>query len=133
MLGRDRTSGDDRRDTQRYPVEQGAVRLGWYEGGQHRYASAVILDLSHGGARILADAEPPAAGSAWLRPHEDPVAEWCEIIVLQARRLRSGHFLVRLKFYAHCPYDIFKQAVVGNDLRGHPMSASPEFEGRVWK
>lgn len=131
MFGRARHCGVDRRITQRYSVERGEVKLGWHESHQHRFASAVILDLSHKGARILADARPPMDGSAWLRPHEDSASEWSEVLVLEARRLRTGHFLVRLKFLAHCPYDIFKQAVIGNDLHGRTATVSSEFERRA--
>ena len=53
--------------------------------------------------------------------------------MLQTRQVRSGHYLVRLKFRAHCPYDVFKQAIYGTDLRGRPESSSPEFESRIWR
>ncbi len=133
FLRRRSTKFDDRRSSRRYSVEKIEAELCWHDGEQHRTCSATILNLSLGGTLLLAEALPPVSETVWFRLQDEEVPEWDEAVALQARRVGSGGYLIRLKFSVHCPYDVFKRVVFQNDLRGCPERIAPDVEEWVWR
>jgi hypothetical protein len=127
----DRPTPERRRTTRHEPVES-QVWLGWWRGEAGFLASsAVIINLSRGGAFIFLDDEPPHDEPVWIcLGMPDPVG-FVEARVLGVQKSRQGQCAARLEFRTPCPYGFFEAAVYGlsaADPRARRRSAGPSSE-----
>jgi hypothetical protein len=118
LLGLFRLWGDkpmeERRRTPRHEVVESQAWLSWWRGEKGFLASsAVIIDLSRGGAFIFLDIQPPKDQPVWISlGMPDPVG-LVEARVVTVKMSRQGQCAVRLEFCAPCPYSFFEAAVCG--------------------
>ena len=129
-----RASRRERRESPRYPVGEALAALGWWQGSEYRTCPAMILDLSHSGARIIASAARPEVGqSTWLCVAGDPPSEWIAARVVSAQKITGKSALARLAFLEPCPYEVFKRVVPGfRFLPGGPQVDSPAGREPTW-
>jgi hypothetical protein len=104
----------ERRRSPRHEVVESQVWLGWWRGEAGFLASsAVIINLSRGGAFIFLDDEPPGDQPVWIcLGMPDPVG-FVESRVVAIKKSRMGQCAVRLEFKEPCPYGFFEAAVCG--------------------
>jgi hypothetical protein len=109
----DRTAAERRRSPRHVAVEA-KVWLGWWRGAEGFLAnSAVIIDLSRGGAFIFLDIQPPKDQPVWISlGMPDPIG-FVEARVVSIKMSRQGQCAVRLEFREPCPYSFFEAAVCG--------------------
>jgi hypothetical protein len=123
----------ERRRTPRHEVVESQVWLGWWRGAAGFLASsAVIINLSRGGAFIFLDERPPKDEPVWVcLGMPDPVG-FVEARVVAIKTSRQGQCAVRLEFREPCPYGFFEAAVCGlpaADPRGRRRAAGAGSEG----
>jgi hypothetical protein len=104
----------ERRRSARHAVVESQAWLGWWRGeAGFRMQSAVIINLSRGGAFIFLDDRPPADQPVWIAlGMPDPVG-FVEARVVATQVARQGQCAVRLEFREPCPYGFFEAAVCG--------------------
>lgn len=104
----------ERRNSPRREVVESQVWLGWWRGEAGFLASsAVIINLSRGGAFIFLDEPPPKDQAVWIcLGMPDPVG-FVEARVVAIKTSRQGQCAVRLEFREPCPYGFFEAAVCG--------------------
>ncbi len=104
----------DRRRTPRHQVVESQVWLGWWRGESGFLAtSALIINLSRGGAMIFLDEEPPKDEPVWIcLGMPDPVS-FVEARVVAIQLSKQGQCAVRLEFREPCPYGFFEAAISG--------------------
>lgn len=122
--------GADRRVAPRYPVVENRGQLAWNDKGQDRYCFVRVLNISQGGAEVVAEQVPVLGGPVWLRLASPSETGWVEGRVVRVKRGK----VIGLKFDAACSYDLFKTATHGRtlDTPGILYNA-PEFDGRYWR
>jgi hypothetical protein len=105
---------EERRRLPRHEVVESQVWLGWWRGEPGFLASsAVIINLSRGGAFVFLDDQPPRDQPVWIcLGMPDPVG-FVEARVVGVKVSRQGQCAVRLEFKAPCPYGFFEAAVCG--------------------
>lgn len=100
---------EDRRATRRETVVANRVCIEWWSGDQMRRTVGRMLNISEGGALVIADPRPPLGQSVWFRV-ETP-ARTDEI---GARVVRVGESdEIGLSFPRPCPYDLYLVATLG--------------------
>jgi hypothetical protein len=104
----------ERRRSPRLEVVESQVWLGWWrESASFLASSAVIINLSRGGAFIFLDDQPPPDKPVWIcLGMPDPVG-FVEARVVEVKVSRQGQCAVRIEFREPCPYDFFEAAVCG--------------------
>lgn len=127
--GREST-GADRRGSPRYPVVENRGQLAWMEGEQVRMCAVRVLNISQGGAEIIAEGSPGLNRRAWLRLAAPSETEWVEGRVT---RIKKG-CTIGLMFSNSCLYALFKAATHGTilDEAGISYENAPEFDSRYW-
>ena len=73
---------------------------------------AELIDISQTGICLLLRQLPPGKGRLWLGSAEHTAGGWAEVILRSVSEPRADRFLLRLSFADHCPYELFKIAVV---------------------
>jgi hypothetical protein len=124
----------ERRRSPRHEVVEAQVWLGWWRGERGFLASsAVLINLSRGGAFVFVDERPPQDEPVWISlGMPDPVG-FVESRVVAVKVSRQGQCAVRLEFRAPCPYGFFEAAVCGlppadpKSRFPRPTEASPGF------
>lgn len=126
----------DRRRACRYPIADAPVFLGWWDGEEFKTTTALLLDLSMGGASVLAR-EATGVGLVWLCPYHSAPSNWAEATAVAVERQRSSNpfrrrwFTVRLEFAGPCSYELFKSGTGTGHRPGRPTSAEDiEWGGR---
>jgi hypothetical protein len=111
-LGREEVMGtDERRRTARHRAGENRARLEWAEGGEFRHAEGRLIDLSQGGARVVADVPPLVGRPVWFRLEEPVETGWISAQVIRvSQSLDAG-----LKFSSYCPDNLFR-ATTGSGL-----------------
>jgi hypothetical protein len=107
-------TGPDRRRAPRHEVVESQVWLGWWRGeAGFQSSSAVIINLSRGGAFIFLDEKPPKDLPVWISMGTPDPIGFVEARVIAVKMSRQGQCAVRLEFLAPCPYSFFEAAVCG--------------------
>jgi c-di-GMP-binding flagellar brake protein YcgR len=106
----------ERRTWQRYPARETRATLFWDEPDVRRAIQGELLNISGGGAAIIAEAAPPDDRPVWLGLGKDPLP----INGIEARLVifsldPSGLTVVRLRFIDPCPMELFELAIQGPD------------------
>jgi hypothetical protein len=119
----------ERRRAPRHEVVESQVWLGWWRGSSGFLASsAVIINLSRGGAFIFLDEKPPKDEPVWIcLGMPDPVG-FVEARVVEVTVSRQGQCAARIAFREPCPYGFFEAAVCGlpaADPRRRNRQAAP--------
>ncbi len=103
----------NRRKWERYAVAEDQAWLGWWEGRVYRKSPAVMLDISEGGARVVAQTAPPRRATVWVCIAGAHKTEWIEASVLGVTKGSDGSSELRMAFREVCPYAFFEVAVYG--------------------
>ena len=104
----------ERRRSPRHEAVESQVWLGWWRGAPGFVASsAVIIDLSRGGAFIFLDIKPPKDQPVWISLGMPDPVDSVEARVVSIKVSRQGQCAVRLEFLEPCPYGFFEAAVCG--------------------
>jgi hypothetical protein len=108
--------------------------LGWQEEGVFRSTSAVLLDVSQGGAAIFVDEATPSGGTAHLRLTEGSMTDWVDVEIRSARRLKNAQAVVHLRFADGCAYSFFRAAIPNTSLDGRGLRYDvDEYDSRHWR
>jgi hypothetical protein len=104
----------ERRLWQRYPARESRAVLTWLESDREKTIQAELLNISGGGAAFKATVEPPFDRPIWfgleaMAAGIDPVEAQLVGISLDP----SGSKIVRFRFVAPCPIELFELAVHG--------------------
>lgn len=103
----------NRRQFERYASAEDQAWIGWWEGRIYRKSPATLLDISQGGAKLVAESSPPRRATIWICLDGPMRTEWVEAEALEVTRLRDGSARVRVAFREICPYTFFEVAVHG--------------------
>ena len=129
----------NRRIWERYAVAEDQAWLGWWEGRVYRKSPAIMLDISEGGARLVAETAPPRRATVWVCIAGRHKTEWIEASVLGVSRDDDGSSVIRMAFREACPYAFFEVAVYGYPAQieltptRQPVEACPtDPSGRDW-
>ena len=99
----------DRRASAREPAVANQVRVEWFEGGQTRGTAGRVVNISRGGAFLVADRPPPRGKTLRLRMVEPTGTD--EVGANVVRHGESDR--VGLSFTDPCPYDLHLAATLG--------------------
>ncbi len=97
----------------RYTPSETEAWLGWWEGAIYRKSHAALVDISNGGAKVIAEIPPPRRSTIWICLDGLRRTEWVESQVIQVRLLLDNTAEVRMSFREICPYSFFEAAVFG--------------------
>ena len=100
---------------ERYAASEDQAWLGWWEGRVYRKSPATLLNISHGGAKLIAEVTPPRRSTVWICLDGPRRTEWIEAGVLSVARLQDQSAVVRVLFREICPYTFFEVAVYGHN------------------
>jgi hypothetical protein len=101
----------DRRQTERFAATEDQAWIGWWEGRLFRKSPATLIDISQGGAKLVADVAPPRRATVWVcldGPHR---SEWIEGITVEVTKFDNSSASIRLAFREVCPYSFFEVAI----------------------
>ena len=101
----------DRRKDERYSAADDRAWVGWWEGRIYRKSPAALVDISEGGARLVAEFGPPSRATAWVCVDGPHRTEWVEGVAVEVARLVDGTAAVHLAFRDACPAAFFMIAL----------------------
>jgi hypothetical protein len=108
------SSATENRRHPRYAPAEDEAWLGWWEGRLYRKSPASLVDISVGGAKVVAELAPPRRSTAWICLDGPRRTDWVEAEILEIIRLADGTAEVRMAFREVCPYTFFEVAVFGH-------------------
>jgi hypothetical protein len=102
---------------QRYPARESRATLMWLDGSTERTMPGELLNLSGGGAAVVAEVQPPPGVSIWLQLEAgipqghriDPVE--CHLVSTSTDP--SGRKIAHLEFIGPCTMELFGLVVNG--------------------
>jgi hypothetical protein len=110
---RGETAERERRAEPRHEITECRAWLGWKIWRGFRAPSALIVNISRGGALVFLD-EPPAPNRpVWIFLETPQVRTIIKAKALETRTTNSGQCAVRIAFETPCPYSVFEAAVCG--------------------
>lgn len=131
---------EERRVAARHPTVDNTIVLAWHNEDSRGCLEGRLVNISQSGALLLVEGVPPTQRDAWVRLVKPSATDWVEShVVSTTRRLltrltRKRTCLVRLRFLATCPYDLFKLATHGPMLdEACRESGTSEYESRIWR
>jgi hypothetical protein len=104
-------STTERRRWPRQPAVEEDAYMFWFDGEKIWQGAARLVNISRGGALLIAALAPP--GNVVVRVRLDRTIEGVDAAVLLATPLESGHYELRLEFRETCPETFFQAAVKG--------------------
>lgn len=102
----------ERRTNDRHRVECLAW-VGWKTWRRFHMSTALMIDLSRGGARIFLDAAPPGRRPLWIFIETPSRQTIVRARVLETETASNGQCAIRVVFDDPCPYTVFEVAVCG--------------------
>lgn len=109
----DSISGIERRQSSRFDAVAFRSWIGWWEGDNFEVATAILANISRGGALLLTVYQPTAGTRIWFCLHADPWIGSVSATVLEADPSDDGQCRVRIAFDGPCPDSVFEAAVLG--------------------
>jgi hypothetical protein len=106
----------NRRQSERHAAAEDQAWIGWWEGRLYRKARALLVDISHGGLKLISESPPPRKTSIWICVAGAHETEWVEGETLEVIRRNDGTGEVRVKFREVCPYAFFEVVAFGQEL-----------------
>jgi hypothetical protein len=103
------TSCPDSRTSPRRSVLENRTRLEWCEGGEVYESAARLINLSEGGALLIAESPPPLGHVVWCRLEAPTPTDWIRANVIRQGDARE----IGLSFPASCPDDFTLAATLG--------------------
>lgn len=103
----------ERRETDRHENVECSAWLGWKSWRQFHMNSALLINLSRGGAQIFLDAEPPRKRSIWVFLETPGQKAIIRGHLNEVSATGQGQYSVRLEFDEPCPFALFEAAVCG--------------------
>ncbi len=96
----------ERRQWTRYALRDARGKLSWGEGAEHSTCEMTVVNISGGGAAVLADLAPPADHTVWLRLESDfaETKPW-EVRLVASSVDTSGKLFLRFRFVSWVPLD----------------------------
>jgi c-di-GMP-binding flagellar brake protein YcgR len=89
----------ERRQAERYTLRDARGRLSWSEGSERVTCEMMVINISGGGAAMLADRAPPAGQTVWLSMQKSIAGmESLEAHLVATSADPSGKHLVRVRF-----------------------------------
>ncbi len=104
----------ERRKSPRSSAVANRAVLEWTEGSESRESPARLVDISGGGARLVAEGLPPLGQSVWFRLEQPAASGWVGARVV---RHDDSHG-AGLEFANTCPFDVYHAATLGISLDG---------------
>ena len=104
---------EERRTEDRHDPFECKAWVGWKTWRQFHMNSALVINLSRGGARIFLDTPPPPGKDLWVfleTPGQNAVVKGRAVEVVT---VVGGQCTVRLAFSQPCPFAFFEAAVCG--------------------
>jgi hypothetical protein len=99
----------DRRASPRHLAIANQARIEWLEQSEPRWSACRLVDVSRGGALLIADSPPPLYQAVWVRMDEPT---WTDEV--RATVIRHGESnRVGLSFPEPCPDDLHLAATLG--------------------
>jgi hypothetical protein len=96
----------ERREHPRHRLRDVPGILGWRAGDRLFTCRMTMLDISGGGAAVLAESAPPVNQSVWIRLESGATgAERIEARVVSTSALPSGKLTVRMQFTSWAPLE----------------------------
>ena len=99
----------ERRTHPRLPAAANTAHLEWWQGGAYRSSVARLVDISEGGAMLIAEQRPHVSQGLWLRLRGPVETPWIGGQVVRV----AGENTVAVAFDRPCPRDFFESAVLG--------------------
>jgi PilZ domain len=104
----------ERRRAPRHEVVESQVWLRWWRAPDGLLSSsALIINLSRGGALVFLDVKPPKDQPVWIGQGTADHVDFVETRVVAIKTSRQGQCAVRLQFREPCPYGFFEAAICG--------------------
>jgi hypothetical protein len=124
----------DRRQSERYSASEDQAWVGWWEGRLFRKSPATLMDISQGGAKLIADAAPPRRATTWVCLEGPHRSEWVEGMAVEVTKFDNGTACIRLAFREICPYSFFEVAIYGQPSaeESGQFAAVADPAGRNW-
>jgi hypothetical protein len=124
----------DRRQSERFSASEDQAWVGWWEGRLFRKSPATLINISQGGAMIVAGVAPPRRATAWVCLEGPNRSEWVEGMAIEVTKLDDGTASVRLAFRELCPYSFFEVAIYGppSPEESGQFAAVADPAGRNW-
>ncbi len=110
---RSRVKVKERRAEARLDRVECKAWVGWKSWRQFHMNTALVINLSRGGAQIFLDSPPPAGHDVWVfleTPDQNTVVKGR---VLEVSPTAAGQCAVRIAFSQPCPFAVFDTAVCG--------------------
>ncbi len=107
-------------------MSRARVEVTWVEGKAWRAVSARLLDISKGGAGLLARSAPPVTRFARLRFVEGEGSPWVEAEILGVEQVKPSRHRIRLRFVDPCPSFLLRLAVFEGAKTAEPSNAEDE-------
>jgi hypothetical protein len=107
----------DRRRACRYAPVRELVFLGWWKAAEFHTVTAILKDVSMGGASLVFDSSPPDDSLVWISLYKVPPTEWVEATVVDVEQARGAWLFgrrstqIRVKFFEDCSYELFKASL----------------------
>jgi hypothetical protein len=105
-------SGQNCRASVRHQGVVNRARIEWWEGGEIRGSVARLVDLSAGGALLIAEDPPPLRQTVWCCLEAPASTDWIKANVVRHGQARE----VGLSFSDSCPTDFTLAATLGLDF-----------------
>jgi hypothetical protein len=118
----------DQRSGERLPAVRNRTRLEWWTKQKPHETSARLVNISEGGALLVAEEAPPLKQDVWLRLEEPTPTDWIKATVLR----RGEPDETVLSFPEGCPYDFYMAAVFGFNLDGLLSPPVSEPASSLW-
>ncbi len=103
----------ERRQSVRYDAVAYRSWIGWWDGDNFEVATAILANISRGGAMVNTIYHPPAGSRIWFCLHADPWIGSVSATVLEASSCGIDQCRVRIAFDEPCPDSVFAAAVLG--------------------
>ena len=99
----------DCRTSARHATVENRARLEWWEGNQIHESDAQLVNISDGGALLIAESPPPLHQAVWCRLSEPTPTDWIKASVVRHGEPRE----IGLSFPASCPFDFILTTTLG--------------------
>lgn len=104
---------DNRRQSARHAAATDQAWIGWWEGRLYRKSLAVLVDISAGGIKLIAETPPPRRSPIWICVAGNHQTEWVEGVSLEVTPNIDGSAEVRAAFRDACPSTFFEVVAYG--------------------
>ena len=102
----------ERRDSPRCDAVENQSRLEFAVSGGRRRVEARLVNISRGGALLVADDHPPRESHVWMRIERPVKTDWAEATTVRVGENQE----IGVQFPRGCPDDLLLAGTIGIDL-----------------